>query len=92
MTVNSHSKPAPLTLSKGRIEALSDGVFAIAMTLLVLELKIPDLPKDASQAELLSKLRDMLPHFYSYALTFILAGVFSPLVFRVRIYKCFGGA
>ena len=76
MTVNSHSKPAPLTLSKGRIEALSDGVFAIAMTLLVLELKIPDLPKDASQAELLSKLRDMLPHFYSYALTFILAGVF----------------
>jgi uncharacterized membrane protein len=63
-------------LSKSRIEALSDGVFAIAMTLLVLELKIPDLPKDVSQAELLSKLRELVPHFYSYAITFILSGVF----------------
>lgn len=76
MTTNSYSKPTPLTLSKSRIEALSDGVFAIAMTLLVLELKIPDLPKDVSQAELLARLREMLPHFYSYALTFILSGVF----------------
>lgn len=76
MTTNERSKPAPLTLSKSRIEALSDGVFAIAMTLLVLELKIPDLPKDVAQAELLARLREMLPHFYSYALTFILAGVF----------------
>jgi len=76
MTTTSYSKPTPLTLSKSRIEALSDGVFAIAMTLLVLELKIPDLPKDVSQAELLARLREMLPHFYSYALTFILAGVF----------------
>lgn len=76
MTSNSHSKVAPLTLSKGRVEALSDGVFAIAMTLLVLELKIPDLPKETTQGELLYKLREMLPHFYSYAMTFILAGVF----------------
>ena len=76
MTTNAHAKPAPLTLSKSRVEALSDGVFAIAMTLLVLELKIPDLPKDVSQAELLARLREMLPHFYSYALTFVLSGVF----------------
>ena len=30
-------------LSKGRMEALTDGIFAIAMTLLVLELKVPEL-------------------------------------------------
>ena len=76
MTSDLHGKLAPLALSKGRIEALSDGVFAIAMTLLVLELKIPDLPKETTQAELLLKLKEMLPHFYSYAMTFILAGVF----------------
>jgi uncharacterized membrane protein len=76
MPSDSHAKLAPLALSKGRIEALSDGVFAIAMTLLVLELKIPDLPKETTQAELLLKLKELLPHFYSYAMTFILAGVF----------------
>jgi uncharacterized membrane protein len=30
-----------ILLSKGRMEALTDGIFAIAMTLLVLELKVP---------------------------------------------------
>ena len=35
------------------MEALTDGIFAISMTLLVLELKIPDLPKSASTSELL---------------------------------------
>src|SRR5262245_44117270 len=76
MTSDSQTKLPPLALNKGRIEALSDGIFAIAMTLLVLELKIPDLPKETTQAELLLKLKEMLPHFYSYAMTFILAGVF----------------
>ena len=37
------------------MEALTDGIFAIAMTLLVLELKVPDLPRSASTSELLQK-------------------------------------
>jgi hypothetical protein len=45
-----------ILLSKGRMEGLTDGIFAIAMTLLVLELKIPDLPKSASASELLHKI------------------------------------
>ena len=58
------------TFDAGRISALSDGVFAIAMTLLVLELKLPDLGRglggDAFAAELLQQ----GPRFFSWLLSF----------------------
>jgi uncharacterized membrane protein len=63
-------------LSKGRLEALSDGIFAIVMTLLVLDLRVPDLPRHAAQYELLGKLRELAPQFFSFTTTFVLAGVF----------------
>jgi uncharacterized membrane protein len=62
--------------STTRIEALSDGVFAIVMTLLVLELKVPGLPRDASAAEVWHGFRELGPIFFSYFVTFTLAGVF----------------
>jgi uncharacterized membrane protein len=65
-----------LTLSKHRVEALADGVFAIVMTLLVLELKVPELPKNVAQSELLHGIRALLPIFFSYFITFMLAGSF----------------
>jgi uncharacterized membrane protein len=34
----------PFELGKNRIEALSDGIFAIVMALLILEIHVPDLP------------------------------------------------
>ncbi|MGH8067866.1 MAG: TMEM175 family protein [Candidatus Entotheonellia bacterium] len=36
----------------GRVEAVSDGIFAIAITLLILEIKVPHLPPGASNHEL----------------------------------------
>jgi len=42
-------------LSKTRIEALSDGVFAIAMTLLILEVKIPFLESGREARHLLAR-------------------------------------
>ena len=62
-------------LSKGRVEALTDGIFAIAMTLLVLELKVPDLPKSVASGELLHRLGADGPVFVSFLISFLYCGV-----------------
>jgi uncharacterized membrane protein len=62
-------------LSKGRVEALTDGIFAIAMTLLVLELKVPDLPKTAATQEILRRLGEEMPAFFSFLISFLYCGV-----------------
>ena len=58
-----------------RIEALSDGIFAIVMTLLVLELKVPHL-QDNSNGELLRYLLSLSPVFISYVISFIILGIY----------------
>lgn len=60
--------------SKARLEMLCDGIFAIAMTLLVLELKVPELPKDTPVPEIWHALREHGLSFFGFALTFLLAG------------------
>jgi uncharacterized membrane protein len=63
-----------VTLTKSRIEALSDGVFAIAMTLLVLKLEVPE--HQHSNEEMLRQLLDLRPQFMAYVVTFLIAGGF----------------
>lgn len=55
-----------------RIEAFSDGVFAIVVTLLVLELKVPVLKDHASVSELADQLRELLPKFVSWLISFVI--------------------
>ena len=77
MPAQSPFKFPPIALSKGRIEALTDGIFAIAMTLLVLDLKFPEsLPRHIAQQELLGHIKELIPRFISFGVTFILAGAF----------------
>jgi uncharacterized membrane protein len=59
-----------------RIEALSDGVFAIAMTLLVLKLEVPEVMHHSSNADMLQQLLDPGPAFATYVITFLVAGGF----------------
>lgn len=61
-------------LTTGRIEALSDGIFAIVMTLLVLEIKIPELHGD--HIDLISELVSRIPMLISFIISFILLGVY----------------
>ncbi len=63
-------------VSKARLEALVDGIFAIAMTILVLELEVPQLEDRRSTAELAQALLRNAIGFGSYLLGFLLLGVF----------------
>src|SRR6185369_8797884 len=56
-------------MGKGRLEAFSDGVLAIIITIMVLELKVPH---DASLHDLLP----LLPVFLSYVLSFVYVGIY----------------
>jgi len=55
-----------------RIEAFSDGVFAIVVTLLVLELKVPALKDHGSVSELAHALYELVPKFVSWLISFII--------------------
>ena len=58
------------TFDAGRGSALSDGVFAIAMTLLVLDLKLPELGSGSGHDTLVAALQEQAPKFYSWLLSF----------------------
>lgn len=59
-----------------RIAAISDGIFAVAMTLLVLDLKTPAGEAIHSDAGLLHALAGMYPQFITYLLSFLTLGIF----------------
>lgn len=56
-------------MHKGRLEAFSDGVIAIIITIMVLEMKVPHNSD-------LSSLKPMIPVFISYVLSFIYIGIY----------------
>lgn len=63
--------------TKNRIESLSDGIFSIVMTLIILELKIPvDIAHNLVDTELPVRLKGMLPQFEMYFVSFFLLGLF----------------
>jgi uncharacterized membrane protein len=56
-------------VSKGRLEAFSDGVIAIIVTIMVLEMKAP-------HGDDLSDLRPLIPTFLSYVLSFVFVSIY----------------
>lgn len=58
----------------GRIEAFSDGVFAIAITLLVIEIRVPRLDQQPFGTTLLEALGEQWPSYLGYVLSFIVIG------------------
>jgi len=68
------SKNTILTHNKNRLEGLADGLFAIVMTLLVLELSVPVITGSSVNHELLLKLLELWPKVLIYILSFVILG------------------
>jgi len=62
--------------STKRVEALVDGVFAIAMTLLAFDLKVSDIFKSISDFNMPSVVSSIWPHFLIYVISFIILGFY----------------
>ncbi len=63
-------------LSKNRIEALADGIFAVAMTLLVLDIKSPEQRWFGTDSVLIDYLLQLEHSFAMYAISFFVLGIF----------------
>jgi len=69
-----------LIFGKGRLESLTDGVFAIIMTILVFNISVPELilftEGDFASERLSAKFADLWPDFLAYVISFSTLGVF----------------
>ncbi|MCJ7672559.1 MAG: TMEM175 family protein, partial [Acidimicrobiia bacterium] len=99
MTANSASDPPVATRAGGsldglqqrlqspdRVVALSDGVFAIILTILVLEIAVP---KDLSHGSLGTVLEELRPTLFAWVISFLITGMYwvshRDLFARVRV-------
>jgi uncharacterized membrane protein len=61
-------------MSSGRLEALGDGIFSVAMTILVIELALPAVKED-SWASFVHAIRETWTSFLCYVISFIVLGI-----------------
>jgi uncharacterized membrane protein len=69
--VNIRNQAAQVEKETGRLEAFSDGVFAIALTLLVLDIKVPSTSEVEDRGTLLNALLSHWPTFLAFATSFV---------------------
>ncbi len=83
VTAPQHDLVVPIS----RTERLTDGIFAIAMTLLVLGIQVPTFPASVTAAEFSAYVTGILPEILTYMVSFILLAVFwldHHIFFRIK--------
>ncbi len=65
-----------MKISTTRLETFSDGVIAIIITIMVIEIKLPNLTRESTSAETINKLLLLVPYLVSYAFSFMMVGIF----------------
>jgi uncharacterized membrane protein len=71
-----NGKPVAVFHGNERIIALSDGVFAIVITLLVLEIKVPHIEAGMVAKELPHAVMELLPKMIAHAMSFVVLGIY----------------
>lgn len=74
-TIRLDSEPVntkSMVVSNKRLSAVFDGVIAIVMTLLVLDLKLPELEGNGNQLQLVEGLKGQLPEFIAWLISFVM--------------------
>ena len=84
MAEAAHSRPE-VGRDRDRIVNLSDGVFAIAITLLILDIRVPDIPENLVASELPGQLLSLWPKYLGYFLSFV--GISTFWMIRHSIFR-----
>jgi uncharacterized membrane protein len=86
--------PSQIQYPRSRMEALTDGIYAVAMTLLVLDIRLPEDFRPRSGDELLQGLLGLWPKLLPYGLSFLVLGLrwLAEVQVRVRGDSLGGGA
>lgn len=71
---NHHEFHAPQGLSIDRLLLFSDAIFAFAITLLAIDIRVPQLPQDQIASQLNNQIYALLPKFISFLLSFFIVG------------------
>jgi uncharacterized membrane protein len=66
-----------------RMILFSDAVFAIAITLLVIEIKVPHIESNISDEEVLNELLHLLPKFFGFIVSFFIIGIYWTVHHRI---------
>lgn len=69
-------KKERLKIKTERIEFFSDAVIAIIITLMVLEIRLPEIEDDESSAEIFHQLKEILPNIFAFMISFAVLGVY----------------
>ncbi|MDD1763938.1 MAG: DUF1211 domain-containing protein, partial [Methanobacteriaceae archaeon] len=74
--MSTYSDSLNYLMTTKRIETLVDGIFAIAMTLLVLSIGVPEISKSLTETAFQQQLGILWPKLVSYALSFWILSIF----------------
>lgn len=76
MAFKNHQRRKPAVLGKARLEAFSDGVIAIIITLMILEIKLPHIGEHVASGTIWKDLLGLLPNMIAYSLSFVVLGIY----------------